>query len=562
MDNEGKVVTFDAYKLYGEDESRRSYDSNGWLNIKDNPFVKAGVFNYLGSEIGQSDDKIYRVYRPLSEIEASLDTMRNKPIIINHRWLSGDSKEGAQVGSVGSNVSTKGNYGYVDLLTLTDKGAIDGVLSGEIAELSPGFKAKYEIKSGEYQGQPYDLIQRDIAYNHLALVDKGRNGRDIRVLDSASNPNKEANMDRGFIAKLQDKLKGKIKGYDAALEIIDEAIKDNNNNYGTIKPKASDLALSDTKGDNMTLTDILNQGCSKVAAAKDDERKDIIAEVAEALKDEFEGNRAKYADDDLTKALEALKAAGGEQTSDADIGEQVQALTEQVASLAKAIAAMTGTKTGDDEPTEAKTKDEDVDKAKVMRDIIAIAKQPNEAFKGGAGEKRDTLIKLLDVEGYDDDEAKTNDEDIDKAKLIDQVLGVAMAPEKSFAGGGDEKADAVEKMVEKLGYNESSVKTGDTAAFVNNIRKQVVADVRKEIEEGTKAYLAVRNYTGDFNYQTMDSDEIYRKGLRALGLHIAVDDTKEAFKVASRMVANGGKSSEVATYDSGVDYASMFANIK
>ncbi|MDE9567464.1 DUF2213 domain-containing protein, partial [Xenorhabdus bovienii] len=38
---------------------------NGWLEVKDNPISKVGVFDYMGSEIGAPNPgDLYRVYRP------------------------------------------------------------------------------------------------------------------------------------------------------------------------------------------------------------------------------------------------------------------------------------------------------------------------------------------------------------------------------------------------------------------------------------------------------------------------------------------------------------------
>ena len=63
-----------AYKIKrGEDcgmDSARKADANGWLEIKDNPISRVGVFPYLGKQIDPSlePDKIYQVYRPAEEL--------------------------------------------------------------------------------------------------------------------------------------------------------------------------------------------------------------------------------------------------------------------------------------------------------------------------------------------------------------------------------------------------------------------------------------------------------------------------------------------------------------
>ncbi len=50
-------------------------------------------------------------------------------------------------------------------------------------ELSLGYRCKYEKKSGVYDGQGYDFVQKCIRGNHLASVDEGRMGSEVAVLD-------------------------------------------------------------------------------------------------------------------------------------------------------------------------------------------------------------------------------------------------------------------------------------------------------------------------------------------------------------------------------------------
>ena len=52
------------------DRSARVIDDNGWINVEGNPITKAGIFDYLGSEIPGAPDpgKIYQVSRPNSVV--------------------------------------------------------------------------------------------------------------------------------------------------------------------------------------------------------------------------------------------------------------------------------------------------------------------------------------------------------------------------------------------------------------------------------------------------------------------------------------------------------------
>lgn len=53
----------------------------------------------------------------------------------------------------------------------------------EKKELSCGYRCRYEYAPGTYDGIDYDYVQRDIRGNHLALVENGRMGPDVAVLD-------------------------------------------------------------------------------------------------------------------------------------------------------------------------------------------------------------------------------------------------------------------------------------------------------------------------------------------------------------------------------------------
>lgn len=200
-----KRIFYDTIDL----QTRRTYDDNGFLSIADNPIVKAGVFRYLGSEVGESDDNWYKVYRPADEIEASLQSFRNMPIMYEHHWVDGKPTDERQIGSVGSELYMDGIYGKADLITFTDKDAIAYLEDGSVTELSPGYTANFEKKSGTYNGENYDYIQRDILYNHLALVPEGRSGPDLRVLDK-SRKGEVLKKNKFTIRRMIDAMLGKV----------------------------------------------------------------------------------------------------------------------------------------------------------------------------------------------------------------------------------------------------------------------------------------------------------------------------------------------------------------
>lgn len=188
--------------------THRVYDGNGWPEIPDNPISMAGVFEYLGRHIpGAPDpDKIYRVWRPEEELEDPdcIESFKLLPWTDDHPpGLLGDDDEGLTPpeekgvqGVIGERVYYKGGVlrGNIKLFSKAMKMLIE---AGK-KELSPGYRSSYEWKSGVAtgvaNGQPYDVIQRRIRGNHLSLVDEGRQGPAVAVLDAVTLDAKDIKM--------------------------------------------------------------------------------------------------------------------------------------------------------------------------------------------------------------------------------------------------------------------------------------------------------------------------------------------------------------------------------
>ncbi|EMH0061777.1 DUF2213 domain-containing protein [Providencia rettgeri] len=168
--------------------TKRTYDNNGWLEVKDNPISKVGVFDYLGSEIGAPiPDKIYKVFRPPEELgnEEAIKSFRLTPFIVDHEMLGKNAtpaeKKGIQ-GVIGENVYFEHPYLRGNIKIFSDA-ALSDISRGKI-DLSPGYRSRYDFDSpGVYEGEAYEVVQRHIRGNHLALVDEGRTGADVAVQD-------------------------------------------------------------------------------------------------------------------------------------------------------------------------------------------------------------------------------------------------------------------------------------------------------------------------------------------------------------------------------------------
>lgn len=190
-------------------DTKRVYDVNGWAEIRDNPILRAGIFEYLGRNLpGAPDpDKIYRVWRPEEELEdpECAASFRLLPWIDEHPpGLLGEEEEGFTPpedagihGTIGEKVYYRDGVlmGNIKLFSA----ALAALVAAGKKELSPGYRARYEYTagiapSGVAKGKPYDVIQRRPRGNHLASVLEGRQGPSVAVLDGITLDAKDLYM--------------------------------------------------------------------------------------------------------------------------------------------------------------------------------------------------------------------------------------------------------------------------------------------------------------------------------------------------------------------------------
>lgn len=168
----------------------RQTDLNGFITIKGNPISKEGVFEYSGAQIGHSDAaRIFRVYRPAEELADPdcIESFKLLPFINEHTMLGSEEygftppeRKGVE-GMIGEDVYFDAPY-LRGTLRIVSESLKNALASGKV-ELSPGYRCVYEMTPGVFNGERYDAIQRQIRGNHLALVEEGRTGPDVAVLD-------------------------------------------------------------------------------------------------------------------------------------------------------------------------------------------------------------------------------------------------------------------------------------------------------------------------------------------------------------------------------------------
>lgn len=170
--------------------SVRTYDDDGMMHVALTPISKANVCIYYGKEIPDSEalgldpNKAYRLLRDPEELKKAVNTFNNKPVLNKHIGVTViDPPKESIVGSTGERSEFDGTY-LKNSLVLWDIDSILGVETEKQKEISSSYRYKLDMTPGEYEGETYDGVMRDIVCNHVAIVPSGRAGSDVFVYDS------------------------------------------------------------------------------------------------------------------------------------------------------------------------------------------------------------------------------------------------------------------------------------------------------------------------------------------------------------------------------------------
>ena len=165
----------------------------------DHPIVTStGIFEYKNR-----DGSIRRELRLPEEVfdPASLESYEGKPVIVTHEagYVSKDNVEQEYIGTVLSKGYRDGEHVRAKII-IHNTGSLDCGLR----ELSLGYKTETDETPGEWEGQPYDAIQRNIRINHLALVANARAGDSARLNLDGGNPENKGGTQMSRISSRAD----------------------------------------------------------------------------------------------------------------------------------------------------------------------------------------------------------------------------------------------------------------------------------------------------------------------------------------------------------------------
>ena len=174
-----RVIRLDSVQM-----PRAYFTPEGFL--KDKPVLTStGIFEYQNP-----DGSVRRELRLPEDVFSpeSLKSYRGKPICISHDagLIDKDNVAENQIGTILSEGERSGSDVVAEII-IHDT---DAMKDSGYKELSLGYNLDLEETPGEWHGEHYDAIQRNIKINHLALVREARAGEQARLnMDSRDQEN-------------------------------------------------------------------------------------------------------------------------------------------------------------------------------------------------------------------------------------------------------------------------------------------------------------------------------------------------------------------------------------
>jgi len=186
--------------------SKREETEEGFLKVEDSKLARTGILIYSIGEIDVQDapegfdgggSGVVRVFRSAKEVfnKETLESFKSRPITLEHPDKFVDSKnfKNESVGMSKDDVRREGNFMLATLMIL-DENAVKNIKSG-VEELSLGYTADVQYKPGVTDdGEVYDAVMTNIRGNHIAIVPRGRNGRNVKLSDEDINKKEVNNM--------------------------------------------------------------------------------------------------------------------------------------------------------------------------------------------------------------------------------------------------------------------------------------------------------------------------------------------------------------------------------
>lgn len=372
--------------------------------------TRVGIFKYM-----MPDGSMRKELRPADEVfnTDSMQTLAGVPLTVLHpkEMVRSTNVKKLQVGWTGDTVQ-KTDETFLDVPgTISDESTVKAVEArsarGDSQEVSCGYTCDIDETPGVFNGESYDVVQRNIRYNHVALVDRGRAGPQVRLrldddqavlydenikLDQQPEKNpmqsitingKEYKVDAETalaFTKLEAENKAKIEKADAALTEL-EAVKaenaqikkDSDGIQARLDSATEDLKKKDeelkTRNDAATLdkmaeeraevlavaTKVIGADFKKDGKSNDEIKKEVVAKQCPEIK--VDEKSAEY----LAARFDAISEKVENKKEDGFSTDELRAK----------IKAKEGTRNDSEEKA-----DSDAARAKYMKESSEAWKQP------------------------------------------------------------------------------------------------------------------------------------------------------------------------------------------
>jgi len=163
----------------------------GFLICHDVPIARTGEMDYRAGELllEGNPDRMVRVYRHQEDVfdPAAVASFEGKEVTSGHPTEDvGPFNRAAYSKGHIQNVRRQGEHLVADL-HIKDAALISDVKNGVLREVSCGYHCSYVPEGDGYR-------QQEIRGNHVAVVPKGRAGRDVAIQDAAAQAGKGTYM--------------------------------------------------------------------------------------------------------------------------------------------------------------------------------------------------------------------------------------------------------------------------------------------------------------------------------------------------------------------------------
>ncbi len=231
----------------------------------------------------------------------SLKSYKGAPVIVTHDagLITKDNVSDEQIGTILSDGYRSGEDVRAEII-IHDT---DALKSSGLRELSLGYNLELDETPGEWNGEPYDAVQRNIRINHLALVREARAGEQARLnIDSRDSALKGGKVMQKSRKKKNNRMDG-ILSPDELKKAIEEykahrsrkSANDEDDRKQTAVPPIPTKAMQEDDDDEDTVIDV--QGDEDDEPATVEEQVQLVKDRRDRRDEEGDPKNLKSAND-------------------------------------------------------------------------------------------------------------------------------------------------------------------------------------------------------------------------------------------------------------------------